>query len=86
MKGYIATYLCDVYLTMSNRGMKYILVLYDYNRNLIRARPMKSNKGAAITEVYKSIYAELTEVAITPILQYLDNEILKENNYIDQEE
>ena len=31
LKGYIATDLCGVYPTMSNRGMKYILVLYDYD-------------------------------------------------------
>ena len=35
---------------------------------------MKSNKGTAITEAYESIYANLKEVRITPILQYLDNE------------
>ena len=31
LKGCIATDLCGVYPTMSNRGMKYILVLYDYD-------------------------------------------------------
>ena len=59
LKGYIATNLCGVYPAMSNRSMKYILVLYDYNSNLISARPMKSNKGTAITEAYESIYTEL---------------------------
>ena len=78
LKGYIATDLCGVYPTMSNRGMKYILVLYDYDSNLIAAWAMKSNKGAAITAAYESIYTELTEAGITPILQYLDNETSKE--------
>jgi len=41
-KGYIATYPCGRYPTMSNRGMKYILVLYDYDSNIILAAPMKS--------------------------------------------
>ena len=64
---------------MSNRGMKYIQVLYDYDSSLIAARPMNSNKGAAMTEAYESIYAELKEAGITPILQYLDdNDTLKE--------
>ena len=63
---------------MSNRGMTYILVLYDYDSNAIAARAMKSNKGAVITEAYDSIYTELTEAGITPILQYLDNETSKE--------
>ena len=46
LKGYIATDLCGVFPTMSNRGMKYILVLHDYDSNLIAARAMESNKGA----------------------------------------
>ena len=58
---------------MSNCYMQYILVLYDYDSNLILARAMKTNKGAAITKAYKSIYTELTHAKITPILQYLDN-------------
>ena len=40
LKGYIATDLCGVYPTMSNRGMKYILVLYNYDSNKIAARAM----------------------------------------------
>ena len=78
LKGYIATDLCGVYPTMSNQGMKYILVLYDYDSNAILARAMKKNKDQAITTVYKSIYNELTEAGIAPILQYLDNETSKE--------
>ena len=53
--------------------MKCILDLYDYNSNLIVARPMKSNIGAVITEVYKLIYVELTDSSTIPILLYLDN-------------
>ena len=78
LKGYIATDLCGVYPAMSNRGMKYILVLYDYDSNTILARVMKSNKGHAITTAYKLIYDELTEASIPLILQYLDNETSKE--------
>ena len=74
LKGYIATDLCGVYPTMSNRGMKYILVLYDYNSNAILTKAMKSNKGQAITTVYEALHMDLTEAGITPILQYLDNE------------
>ena len=78
LKGYIVTDLCGVYSTMSNCGMKYILVLYNSDNNLIVARVIKSNKGAAITDAYKSIYTELTDARITPIIQYLDNETSKE--------
>ena len=78
LKGYIATDLCGRYPAMSNKGNKYIFVLYDYNNNLITARPMKTNKVAAIIQAYEEIYEELQETGITPILQYLDNEISKE--------
>ena len=83
LKGYVATGLCGVYLTMSNRGMKYILVLYNYGSNLIAARSMKSNKGAAITNAYNSMYAELKEASITPILYKTSKELIlamKKNN------
>ena len=78
LKGYIATDLCGVYPTMSNRGMKYILVLYDYDSNAILAKAMKTNKGQAITDAYDELHTELTDAGITPILQYLDNETSKE--------
>ena len=52
--------------------------MYDYDSNLITARPMKSNKGAAIVQAYEEIYGDLQEAGITPTLQYLDNEISKE--------
>lgn len=78
LKNYIATDLCGKYPTMSNRGMKYLFVLYNYNSNAILAKPMKSNKGAAIIEAYDSIYNKLIEAGIVPVLQYLDNEVSKE--------
>ena len=74
LKGYIATDLCGVYPTMSNCGMKYILVLYNYDSNVILAKAMKTNKGQAITTAYEALHTELTKARITPILQYLDNE------------
>ena len=67
-KRYIAADLCGVYPTMSNRGMKYILVLYDYVSNAILAKTMKNNKGQAITNAYKALHNELKEAGITPIL------------------
>ena len=63
---------------MSNCGMKYILVLYDYNNNAILAKAMKTNKGQAITDAYNELHTELMDAGITPILQYLDNETSKE--------
>ena len=78
LEGFIATYLCGRYPTMSNRDMKYIFVLFDYDSNEILSQPMKSKKGSAIIAAYDSIYNELSDASIILILQYLDNEISKE--------
>ena len=58
--------------------MKYILVLYDYESNEILAKPMKTNKGQAITDVYDELHMKSTDADITPSLQYLDNKTSKE--------
>ena len=58
LKGYIATDLCGVYPTMTNHGMKYLLVLYDYDSNAILAKSMKTNEKQAITTAYKALYTE----------------------------
>ena len=77
--GQIASKSCTAQkVTMSNKGNKYIFVLYDYDSNLITAKPMKSNKGTAIVQAYEEIYEESQEAGITPTFQYLDSKITKE--------
>jgi len=78
LKGYIAIIPCGRYPTMSNRGMKYIFVLYDYYSNAILAAPNKSRKGADMAKAYDECYKQLKDDGVTPILQYVDNEVSKE--------
>ena len=78
LKNFIATNLCEKYPTTSNKGMKYIFLLYDYNSNSIHAKAMKNNKGPTIIKAYEEVYNELSEAGITPVLQYLDNELSKD--------
>ena len=78
LKGYIATDPCGRYPTMSSRGMKYIFVLYDYDSNAILAAPMKSRKGSEMFKAFDECYQQLKNAGITPILQYLDNEVSNE--------
>ena len=75
LNGTIATDLCGRFPHMSNRGMKYILILYDYDTNAILAEPMKSREGQEIVRAYDILYTILIEAGVTPILQYLDNEV-----------
>jgi len=63
---------------MSSRGMKYIFVLYDYDSNAILAAPMKSRKGTDMVKAFDECYQQLKSAGITPILQYLDNEVSNE--------
>ena len=63
---------------MSNRGMKYIFVLYDYDSNAILAAPMKSRKGVDMVKAFDECYKQLKDDVVTPILKYLDNEVSKE--------
>ena len=60
---------------MSNRGMKYIFVLYDYDSNAILVAPMKSRKGSDMVKAFDECYQQLKDAGVTPILQYLDNEV-----------
>ena len=59
--------------------MKYIFVLYyDYDSNVILAAPMKSQKGSDMAKAFDECYQQLKDAGVTPILQYLDNEVSKE--------
>ena len=55
LKGYITTDLCSVYPTMSNCGIKYIIILYDYDSNVILAKaikPIKVKQSLLPTKLY----------------------------------
>ncbi len=58
----------------SNRGNKYVLVVYDYDSNAIIARPVKNRKAETIAETYEEIFDYLTKRGLRPKLQRLDNE------------
>ena len=58
--------------------MKYIFVLYDYDSNAILAAAMKSKKGPDMVKAFDKCYKQIKDDGVTPILQYLDNEVSKE--------
>jgi hypothetical protein len=58
----------------SSRGYKYILVLYDYDGNIIQAEPMKNRSDAVAIRAYSKIYDELTAKGLKPKFQTMDNE------------
>jgi hypothetical protein len=56
----------------SIRGYKYILVLYDYDGNIIQSEPMKNRSDTEAIRAYTRIHDELT-----PMFQTMDNEASK---------
>ena len=62
------------FIIPSSNGNAYILVVYDYDSNMIFAEPMKSRSGPDHLAAYKNIHALLTSRGLRPQLQRLDNE------------
>ena len=58
----------------SSSGNAYLLVIYEYDSNMIFAEPMKSRAGAEYLAAYKRVHALLTSRGLKPQLQRLDNE------------
>jgi len=63
---------------MSNQGIKYMFILYDHDSNAILAAPIKSTKGEDMVKTFDACYQQLKNTGVTPILQYLDNEVSNE--------
>jgi hypothetical protein len=74
LEGHTYTEFTGRFQTMSSRGYKYRLVLYDYDGKNIQAEPMKSRSDAETTRAYTKIYDELTANRLKPTFQKMDNE------------
>jgi hypothetical protein len=72
--GHTYTDLTDRFPKTSSRGYKYILVLYDYDGNIIQAEPTKNRSDAEAIRAYSKIYDELTAKGLKPKFQTMDNE------------
>ena len=70
----IATDQTGRFPTISQRGNKYIMVLYNYDSNAILATGTKGRKGTELIESYEILYKRLVSAGIKPVLQRLDNE------------
>ena len=61
----------------STSGAVYLMILYDYDSNAIRAEPMKSREASEMAQAYQRHHDYLTKRGLRPKLQILDNEISK---------
>ena len=58
----------------SNRGAKYILVVYEYDSNAIIVRPLRNPTASEITYVFQSVIQYILARGLCPRLHTLDNE------------
>jgi hypothetical protein len=65
------------FLTPSSKGNSYLLVVYDYDSNMIFAEPMQSRTGAEHLKAYKRVHKTLCDRGLKPQLQKMDNEASK---------
>ena len=68
------TDLTGAFVVPSSRGNKYVLVLYDYDSNLIMAAPLKTRHASAILNAHKLLLQHLRKAGLKPSLMFLDNE------------
>ena len=61
-------------LVPSVSGNSYILVVYDYDSNLIHAEPMRNRTKVVILAAYQRALSLLKSRGLQPELQKLDNE------------
>jgi hypothetical protein len=72
--GQIYTDLTGRFLLPSSTGNNYMLVLYDYDSNMIWAEPIKNRTAPVILNAYKKLHKMLCRAGLRPKLQRLDNE------------
>jgi hypothetical protein len=72
--GKIATDQTGAFPVLSNNGMRYVMVLYDYDSNAILAEALKNRKGPEIHRTYKKLHTIRVSHGLRPKLQRLDNE------------
>jgi hypothetical protein len=62
---------------VSSKVNKYIMILYDYDRNAILAQPIKDRTSPELLKAFQVMEQELVARGLTPKLMKLDNEASK---------
>jgi hypothetical protein len=83
----IYTYLTGRFPTTSLSGNKYILILYDYDRNSVLSTPLKNRGDKDTVRAVDLLIQSLIIRGLKPSLQCLDNEAsLELGNYLTKRE
>jgi hypothetical protein len=59
----------------SIKGKSYLMVLYNFDSNVILATSMKSQTAPDLVAAYNKLHQQLLDGGVKPVLQRLDNEI-----------
>ena len=73
-KRQIETYLTVKFPVTSNRGIKYLFVIYEYNSNIILILTMKARSYSEFIRVFKYLHDNLLTRGFKPAYMRLDNE------------
>ena len=77
LNGMLATDQTGRYPTVLHWGYQYIMVLYNYDSNIILEAPSKTRKHLDLVEAYDKMYKILISAGVVPVIQRLDNEVSK---------
>ena len=58
----------------SSRGYNYVMILYDYDSNVILSKPLKTRQASKLTTAWSSLHEQLQTNGYAPELHILDNE------------
>jgi hypothetical protein len=72
--GQIYTDQTGIFPVVSRKVNKYIIILYDYNRNAILAKPIKDRTAPELLRALQVMEQELEARGLEPELIKLDNE------------
>jgi hypothetical protein len=71
--GLLSTDQTGKFCILSNTGMRYVMILYNFDRNAILAEPLKNRTGIEIHLAYKKLHQLLISKGLRPQLQQMDN-------------
>jgi hypothetical protein len=74
LDGKVYTDLIGQFPTTSSKGIKCVLILYEYDGNAILVEPMKSREDYEDVRAYIVLYKQLTDAGLHPKFQMMDNE------------
>ena len=78
LRGIVGTDQTGRFPVVSDRGHKYLFIMFDEDVNYIQGIPIKSRKTAELIRAFEEGYSDLKRCGFEPVLHRIDNETSKE--------